>query len=68
MSAEELDQPKDLALSLTALLEMDPVDPAAVHYRISQAHEQSGDGTRAKRHVLMALEYAPRYREAQKML
>ena len=67
-SAEELDKPADLATSLTALLEMKPVDPAAVHFRISQAHDQSGDAKQAKRHVLMALEYAPRYREAQQML
>ena len=67
-SAEVLDKPKDLARSLTALLEMDPVDPAEVHYRISQAHDESGAAEKAKRHVLMALEYAPRYRDAQRML
>ena len=67
-SAEELNKPADLARSLTALLEMDPVDPAALHYRISQAHDESGEGEKAKRHVLMALEFAPRYRDAQRML
>jgi len=67
-SAEELNKPADLARSLTALLEMDPVDPAALHYRISQAHDKSGETEKATRHVLMALEYAPRYRDAQRML
>lgn len=67
-AAEQLDKPDDLAKSLSALLEMDPVDPAEAHYRISLAHEKNGALEKAKRHVLMALEYAPRYRDAQRQL
>ena len=68
LAAEQLDRPADLALSLSALLEMDPVDPAEVHYRIAKARQETGEKDIARRQVLMALEYAPRYREAQRLL
>ena len=67
-AAEELDRPDELASSLTALLEMEPVDPAAVHYRIARAHRQTEKLADSKRQVLKALEYAPRYRNAQRLL
>ena len=67
-SAEELGESGELASSLTALLEMDPIDPAEVHFRIAKAHQDSGNAGKAKRHVLMALEHAPRYRDAQALL
>jgi tetratricopeptide (TPR) repeat protein len=51
-----------------ALLQMEPADPAAVHYRLALAHERLGDRQRAKRQVLMALEEAPRYRDAHRLL
>lgn len=67
-AAEQLNRPDELAQSLTALLEMNPIDPAGIHFRIAKAHQLAGDREMAKRHVLMALEHAPRYRDAQKML
>ncbi len=67
-AAEQLGRPDELAQSLTALLEMDPVDPAEVHFQIAKAHQESGNRRDARRQVLMALEYAPRYREAQRLL
>ena len=67
-SAEALGEPKHTAAALAALLEMDPVDPAEAHFRLAKALGESGDPVSAKRHVLMALEEAPRYRDAQKFL
>jgi tetratricopeptide (TPR) repeat protein len=67
-SAERLDKHDEVATALTALLEMSPIDPAGVHYRIASAHQRSGSFDRSKRHVLMALEQAPRYRDAQRLL
>ena len=67
-AAEELGKSDELATSLAAMLEMDPIDPADIHYKIAKAYQQDGSFAQAKRHVLMALEYAPRYRDAQKLL
>ena len=67
-AAEKLDHHDELATALTAMLEMNPVDPAGVHYRIATAHHRGGNEALAKRHILMALEQAPRYRDAQRLL
>jgi tetratricopeptide (TPR) repeat protein len=67
-AAERLSQSDELATALSALLEMDPIDPAEIHYRTAKAHQGAGDPAKAKRHVLMALEHAPRYRDAQQLL
>ena len=50
------------------LLLLDPPDPAAAHFQIAQLSHQRGDGAEARRHTLLALEEAPRYREALKLL
>ena len=49
------------------MLQLDPPDPAEAHYRIARLLHKSGDA-KAKRHVLQALEEAPRFRDAQKLL
>lgn len=67
-AGEQLEQYDDVADSLTALGEMDPVDPAGLHFRIAVAFDKLGERNLAKRHVLIALEEAPRYREAQQLL
>ena len=67
-AAKQLDDQVLVARALTATLEMDPVDPAGTHFEIAQAHHLSGEVPLAKRHVLMALEHAPRYRAAQRLL
>lgn len=51
-----------------ALLSMDPVDPAATHFQLAQALVQAGRRDEARREVLKALEFAPRYRDALKLL
>lgn len=51
-----------------ALLQMDPLDPVDTHYRLARLLVEQGDMPAARRHVLMALEDAPRYRDAQRLL
>ena len=61
---------KDTSETLTALealLLMEPDDPAELHFRLAKLLHQQAD-PRAKSHVLQALEAAPRYRDAQKLL
>jgi tetratricopeptide (TPR) repeat protein len=51
------------------LLLLDPPDPAEVHLQLARLlHGRGGSDTEAKRHVLQALEDAPRFREAQRLL
>lgn len=51
-----------------ALLLLDPIDLAELHYRLAVLLHRSGEIKLAKRHVLEALEEAPRYRAAQREL
>jgi tetratricopeptide (TPR) repeat protein len=51
-----------------ALIALGAVDPAGTHFALATALNFSGDSVDAKRQVLMALEEAPRYREAQQLL
>ena len=49
------------------LLLLDPPDPAGAHFQLARLLHQAGDPA-AKRHVLQALEEAPRFREAHRLL
>ena len=49
------------------MLLLDPPDPAEAHYRLARLFHEAGD-PKAKRHVLQALEDAPRFRDAQRLL
>lgn len=66
-AAEKLHDPADAIAALKALLVMDPDDPAELHFRLATLLHEAGDAS-AKSHVLQALEVAPRYRDAQKLL
>ncbi|MBI3468187.1 MAG: hypothetical protein HY000_34715 [Planctomycetes bacterium] len=66
-AAEELARPADAIGAYRRLLPMDPEDPAEVHYRLARLLHAAGDAS-AKRHVLMALEEAPRFPEALRLL
>jgi tetratricopeptide (TPR) repeat protein len=58
-----------LAVSaLSALSRMKPTDPAGLHYRLAAALARLDRREEALRHVLMALEDAPRYRDALRLL
>ena len=50
------------------VLALNPVDRAEAHYRLAIAHERAGDAARARRQVLMSLEIAPGYPDAQELL
>ena len=47
---------------------MDPVDPAALDYRMALALTEVEQFELAKHHVLRALDEAPRYRDAHRLL
>lgn len=52
---------------LNALLELEPADAARSHFQLASLLK-SPDPPAAKRHALLALEQAPRYRDAHKLL
>ena len=54
--------------SLSALATMNPLDKADTHYRLASAQFRQQDTLAAKRNVLMALEAAPRFRDAHRLL
>ena len=66
-SGEELGNTDSAVKAGEALVALDPHDIASVHYRLAKQFT-STNSTRAHRHVLMALEEAPRYRDAYKLL
>ena len=67
-AAEQLNDDQLAISSLNALLRMDPIDPADMHYRLGSALRRKGDLPAAKRQILMALEEAPRFRAAHRQL
>jgi tetratricopeptide (TPR) repeat protein len=67
-AAEKLRQMPIAAESWRAILQLKPIDPAEAHLRYAQACLAIQQNELAKRHALMAIEEAPRYREALKLL
>ena len=67
-AAEALHDPGRAIPSYRALLRMDPMDPAEAHFRLAGLLQQQGDFNSARRQVLMALEEAPRFRAAHRLL
>jgi tetratricopeptide (TPR) repeat protein len=55
-------------LACQALIQLDPADPAQAHFQLAQLLNQVGRNAEARRHVLQALEEAPRYRDALRLL
>ncbi|MBI2949660.1 MAG: tetratricopeptide repeat protein [Verrucomicrobia bacterium] len=64
---EELGRPQKAIEAYQILLKLDPPDPADVHFRLAKMLHTAGDHS-AKRHLLKALEEAPRFLEAHKFL
>lgn len=62
------DEPRKAVREFEVLLSLNPVDLAGARYRLAEALFQSGDREAARRQVLLALEIAPHYAEAQKLL
>ena len=58
----------DAVREYRAVLSLQPADAVDAHYRLAAALHMTGEKTEAKDEVLTALEDAPRYRPAQKLL
>lgn len=67
-ATRQLGPPSQALGSLRALKEMDPLDPAGLHFELAQTLASSNNIEEARLEVLQALEYSPRYRDAQKLL
>jgi tetratricopeptide (TPR) repeat protein len=67
-AADRLGDAANAVRGYRALLRLDPTDPAEVHYRLACNLNQQGQVDAARRHVLQALEGAPRYRDAHRLL
>ena len=67
-AVEKLGKPEEGASSLKALQQLDPLDPAYLHYRLARSLFAAKQLDEARREVLFALEETPRYREAQELL
>jgi tetratricopeptide (TPR) repeat protein len=50
------------------LLALAPLDTAAANFGLARAHRLNGDAAEARRHLLEALDTAPNFRPAQKLL
>ena len=66
-AAEEAGQAGTAVGAYRALLELDPPNPAEVHFQLARQLHQAGDPA-ARRHLLCALEDAPRNRAALRFL
>ncbi len=66
-ASETLGRTQPAIQAYQTMLLLDPADPADAHFRLARLLHQSGDPS-AKRHVLQALEEAPRFRDAHKLL
>ncbi len=64
---EKLDRPEAAIQAWQKVLLAGPADPTEAHFRLAELLHQQGDPG-AKRHVLEALERAPRFREAHRLL
>lgn len=67
-AAEATQNLKEAISARRALVQLDPIDPADAHFRLAQLLREDGKVDEARREVLMALEEAPRYRAALRLL
>jgi tetratricopeptide (TPR) repeat protein len=65
-SAEELGRTEQAIQAYQELLMLDPPDPAEVNYRLARLYQQTGNKL-ARKHLLNALEEAPRFRDAHNL-
>ena len=66
-SYERDDKDKEAVAAFQTVLKLDPADRAEVHFRLARLFEKH-KSPEAKRHILLALEEAPRYRAAHELL
>ncbi len=67
LTYEKVGNSAKAAESLSACLELQPPDPASIHYRLAVSLQLLGKSELAKRQVLMALEESPRYKAAMEL-
>lgn len=67
-AAERLDERAEALAAYRALALLDETDPAEVHFHLAKLLRQDGQADEARREVLKALEDAPRFREAHRLL
>ncbi|MFN3150226.1 tetratricopeptide repeat protein [Bremerella sp.] len=67
-AGEQTNQPEIAIEGLSTLANLDPYDPADVHFRLAKRLHETDQDKKARRHVLLALEEAPRYRDALELL
>ena len=67
-AAEKLGRRDHAIRAYRALLQFDTSDAAETHFRLATLLNEEGRDDEAKRHVLVALEEAPRYLAAHKLL
>ncbi len=67
-AAMNLEQPQRALSALQSLRSLAPADPAALSLKLANTQFKLGNTTAAKRAVLEALEIAPRYRDAHRLL
>jgi tetratricopeptide (TPR) repeat protein len=63
-----LNQPRRAVREFSAVVASKPTDKASAHYNLARAHLGAGQAGEAEEHVLNALEVAPGFRPAQKLL
>ena len=66
MLAEE--RYEDALQQFETVLAIGPIDPASAHFHMARAYHKMEDRKNTRRHLLLALEAAPSYRPAQKLL
>ncbi|MDE0440937.1 MAG: tetratricopeptide repeat protein [Gammaproteobacteria bacterium] len=64
----EAGQPREALLEYQAVLSLEPHDAADAHYRLARAYHRLNESEDARRHVLLALEIAPRFQDALSLL
>jgi tetratricopeptide (TPR) repeat protein len=64
----DADRAAEALLEYTVALALDPHDKATAHYRVATAHHALGDSSASQAQLLMALDVAPNYRPAQRLL
>jgi tetratricopeptide (TPR) repeat protein len=68
-AGEAAGNPGEAIVAYRKLLMLEPPDPVDVHYHLARLlHGEGGADAEAERQVLQALEEAPRYRDAQRLL
>jgi tetratricopeptide (TPR) repeat protein len=65
---EQRQEAPDAIQAARVLLQLDPPDEPNIHYRLARQLQIAGDTESARRHVLQALEDAPRFRAAYELL